>query len=309
MSETAVHGLVGAYLDQLHDDGRAERTIVTYRSTLGMYARWLDEQGIDVRDVKPADVRAFTKRHRDDARVSKAGPSAGTRRRDIVTVRLFHQWAFEEGHGVPTVNSVRSPKVVDRGPNPLHDDVWRKIWLSDLDAHNRLWLGIGYFLGLRRFEIVSMPPEAIDYPRSGLMYFQRKGGKLAPIPYKAMVEDVAAELPWLTAGWERWIEQLQSTAAHRREIGADRLWWEGVGDPTNDGMKLNRRLDVILSRLDLVGMATPHRLRHSCATNLLRAGWPVDEVRVSLSHSSVDITQLYADYSGQTERRRARERA
>ena len=38
---------------------------------------------------------------------------------------------------------------------------------------------------------------------------------------------------------------------------------------------------------------TPHALRHSCATYLIRAGMPIEMVRVLLNHSSIAVTQRY----------------
>lgn len=301
---TSDASMVDQFLAQLVDDGRSPRTIRTYSNTLSIYLRWLGERTLSVVDVTPSDVREFAKRDRMKA---PGGASAATRRRDITTVRLFHQWANEEGFGVPTMRSVRTPKVPNNGPRPIHDDVWRRLWGSDLDEHDRLWLGLGYFGGLRRIEIVTCPPAAVDRPQVGMMQFVRKGGSEHPIELHLMVRSVAEELPWLCDGWEQWYELLRRTAAKRLGLGANHLWYDAMDDPVNDGNRLNKRMAKLTGKLGLDGAVTPHRLRHSCATNLLRAGWPADEVKVALSHSSIDITQRYADYAGVTARRLQRE--
>lgn len=292
--------LVDKFLEQLTDDGRSPRTIRTYRNTLSIYLKWLDQRGTPLSGVTPGDVREFAKRARKKA---PEGAQAATRRRDIVTVRLFHQWAAEEGHGVQTVSSVRTPKVVDSGPKPIHDDVWRRLWGSNLHELDRMWLGLGYFGGLRRIEIVTIEPWAIDAPQDGMLKFVRKGGSSYPIPLLDMVQSVAAELPWLADGWAGWYSILRAEAKHRFELDANHLWWDSTSDPVNDGNRLNKRLARLLADLGLDGAATPHRLRHSCATNLVRAGWPLDQVKMALSHSSVDITQRYVDYAGVVRRK------
>lgn len=284
------------------DQGLSERTVRTYTETLQNYAKWLN--GRPLASVRPKDVTEFGRRPRPRT----STPSANTVRRDVVAVRLLHQWCYENDHAeVRPVSTAVAPKVPKPHPKPIADDVWRALWGADLVDDDRLWLGLGYFCGLRRAEIVTIAPHEVK-PQSGLMDFERKGGSYHALEYVECVESVDEELPWLTMGHaQRFLDILHETAVKRENLGATYLWYDSIGHVENDGNRLNKRLDrFLVPRHDLPpGSITPHMLRHSCATNLCRAGHELEFVQIQLSHSSIEITQRYMNMSGQMARRRA----
>jgi site-specific recombinase XerD len=62
---------------------------------------------------------------------------------------------------------------------------------------------------------------------------------------------------------------------------------------------LNRRMGDWLVQCELPSDAfTPHNLRHSFATNLLRTGVPLDVACDLCNHSSVAITMRYVRTAG-----------
>jgi integrase len=56
---------------------------------------------------------------------------------------------------------------------------------------------------------------------------------------------------------------------------------------------LQRAFRAAAARTGLQGLATPHRLRHACATALLRAQVDIRQVQELLGHESVETTQIY----------------
>jgi integrase/recombinase XerD len=273
---------------------RRPQTVRTYAYTLKHWIEHLADKPLS--DVRPTDVEDWAAR----PRFGDKQPSASTMRREVVVVRVFQQWAHERGHGASTVRSAHAPSAPSRSPKPVDDADWLQLWRTDLDDTMRLVLGLGYYAGLRRGEIVTLRPEDVT-PETGTMRFIRKGGSPEPVEYRAMGQ-------WLRGmeiheGFDDWCDIVDATWEARTALGANLLWWEGIGAQAADSERLARRLRTALVAADLDGsQITLHRLRHSAATNLVRAGCPPELIRDALSHSSWDITSRYAKTSGQMER-------
>lgn len=269
-------------------------TIRSYQRTLKEWVEWLGDRPLDT--VGPVDLEDFAARPRRNGAMG----SAATRRREIVSVKRFYLWAVEREHleHARVVTAV-TPKIPDRAPRPIEDAVWVRLWTADhLTPQDRLWLGLGYFAGLRRFEIVTMAPSAVSERE---LRFERKGGGWKPVEYVGMVRTVAKHKPWVADGWEDWVQLVRDTAERRRH--AEFLWPDSVGDSFNDAQRLNKRLVRLLEGAGLPGNAfSPHRLRHSCATNLLQCRVSTDVIADMLGHSNTSTTRGYTSSSGQLER-------
>jgi len=70
------------------------------------------------------------------------------------------------------------PKINNEQPRPVPDDTWLKVWAAPLFDDERVMLGLGYFVGLRRAEIVGLRVDQfIDVPAPLITGVLRKGGK------------------------------------------------------------------------------------------------------------------------------------
>ena len=287
--------LVDEYLEWAAGRARlSAATIKAYQQTLGWYLTWLEDRSVS--DVTFEDVEDFGGRQRRGGIL----PAAASARRDIVVVRGFHEWANERDYPVRRVSSARAPKVAGRVPKPVEDDVWAAVWTSNLGLDDRWWLGVGYFFGLRRVEIVGLKSCNVDID-AGEMSFRRKGGSTQPIEYREMIEIVADELPHVAIGWESFLGLFHDTVKSR--VDDEWLWSDASGHPDLDSNRLNKRLMRIERRLGIqAGSITPHRLRHSCATNLLRSGVEPAFIMDALSHADLSTTMRYMKTSGQLAR-------
>lgn len=274
----------------------AQRSVTQYGYTIGDWIRFVGDAPLNI--VHPTHVEEFARRPRRNGLAA----SAHTIRREIIIVRGFHTWANEYGYDVPTVTTAVTPKLPQMAPKPIPDDLWLEVWKSDLEDDARLMLGLGYFCGLRRIEMVTLGPESVD-PQRGWIEFTRKGNKTTPIEYREMVRWAEKVDAPVADGAQDWIDLLERTAAHRLQIEANLLWWEGNQDASDDVTRLAKRFNKWLKRAGVGPNAfTPHQLRHSCATNLLRAGLDLLGVAEQLSHSDTKVTRNYLQTSGHLRR-------
>jgi integrase/recombinase XerD len=180
---------------------------------------------------------------------------------------------------------LRAPTVHNRRPRALLDGTWRKAWGAALDGDDDtavVVLGFGGLFGFRRAEIVSLAATHLQVSGQ-VTSFVRKGGGDDVFPYRTVM-DV-------------WQQQMPDTIG---DGGAARL--EAVigacvarGGPLLPGWvpdTVNRRLDGWIAEYG-VPRFTPHALRHTFVTNMLRAGVPIELVSELANHSNIAVTMRY----------------
>ena len=289
-----IQTLVDEYIDWcVNRRGLRPLTVRMYKSTLRNFSIFLADT--QLQSLQPEDIEAFARRPIRGG----AAPAAPTARREQVTVSKFMDWCNARKQlGCFGHLTCVAPKVRAGVPKPIVDDVWRHLWMSPtVCPDDRLWLGLGYFCGFRRYEMVTIRPEEV-IRSSQVMQFERKGGGFYTLDYLAMTASVAERLPWLSEGWEAWITLLEGQAADRATEEHLSVY-ATADDPFLDGNRLSKRLGRVLSNAGLENTAfTLHQLRHSCATNLFRCGWQAEVVQKAMSHTSFEVTKGYMDVAG-----------
>jgi len=133
--------------------------------------------------------------------------------------------------------------------------------------------------GMRRAEAVSIGLEDIDL-ENGQMLVHGKGSKERTVPLTQ--EAIAAIRHYLM---------------HRKRTTCQRLFVSQTGG-TIQGRIVNRILDRVVAKAGLKGRGiTPHTLRHTFATHLIRNGTDIRTVQELLGHSDIQTTvrHLHSD--------------
>ncbi len=143
------------------------------------------------------------------------------------------------------------------------------------NPRDRLMLLIGAYAGLRVSEIVKLQVEHVDFEGGMLEVHQGKGDKDRTIPlHQRIAWDLKAYLGGRQTGWVFPSSRAQS------------------------GHLMSRAVQLMIAaaaaRAKIVRHVTPHKLRHSFATNLLASGADLLEIKDLLGHASVVSTQIYA---------------
>lgn len=275
-------------------------TLYRYASVYKQFALWLGHCPLG--HVTADMIEAFIQRPRSGGRMPKPATSSTEA---TVLRSLFNRLTLKGSVPANPALLVRGPKVRRRNPKPLEDHVWRVLWGSCEDDAERLFLGLGCFLGLRRAEIASLEVGNVNARTQQLVGFVRKGGGDDVLPYSDVCDvlsehlafDGAAEFPAFLARivaeregrrfvlpWGDLVAVHGPTTYHARPVG--------MLDPN----QLNRRMAAMCERAGLVHL-TPHQLRHTFVTNLLRCGVPLEIVQRLANHSDPAVTMGYAKVS------------
>ena len=265
--------------------GVSTNTLAAYRNDLFQLVEFLDGRipgadGADLwRQVVPSTVAAYILQLHDK------GYSDTTRARKVASARSFFSFLVEEGIVAkdPT-ESLSSSRVGRSLPETLTvDEVERLILAPSGDtpeaARNRAMLELLYATGIRVSELVALDLRDMDLEEGFVRCFG-KGSKERMIPiHQQAAEAVRAYL-----------------ARGRPELAKRRL---------DEAVFLNRRgerltrqgfwliLQQLSSQAGIQRKISPHTLRHSFATHLLRGGAPLRHVQELLGHASITTTQVY----------------
>lgn len=262
----------------VEDRGLADAVVAQYETGARLFADFAAERGRGLAEVNAADVSAFVARH--SARpVKLAMPELAT------ILRGFLRFMYVEGitmlplaQAVPAVASWRAtalPKALPAGvPERLLASCDRRTAGGRRDYAMLMLLAR---LGLRCSEIVAMRLEDVDW-RAGEVVIHGKGRRDERLPLPAEVGD--AVVGYLRLGRPR----TECRAVFLRTLAP----LVGLGRAS-----VTHAVYVACDRAG-VPRASAHRLRHTLATDLLRAGSSLGEIGQVLRHRSISTTALYA---------------
>lgn len=231
--------------------------------------------------VSRADLSAYAMSLRD------RGYAPTTVARKIAALKSFFAFLADEGvvQKDPT-EELASPKVGKPLPkylsyqevNLLLQQPDRKPGLPQ-SKRDKALLELVYATGMRVSELVSLHAGDVDL-EGGMVRCRGKGSKERMIP----VHDRAA------AAVRSYIQEGRPALARR--LGEKALFLNQRGDQlTRQGFWLI--LKNYAREAAIRAPVTPHILRHSFATHMLRGGAPLRNVQELLGHASISTTQVY----------------
>jgi integrase/recombinase XerD len=273
-----LQGWIDVYIDHL----RVERALA--RNTLEAYARDLNALAAQVggetdpRDVAVEAIEALM------ATNVKRGLGARSSSRQLSALRGFFRFLVREralGED-PTVLLDR-PKLGRRLPRVLSfDEVDRLLAAPDITTDrgklHTAMLHLMYATGLRVSELCGLRLSDLDLQR-GVVTARGKGGKHRIVPVGEVALDHTS----------RYLREVRSRHARPDEKALF---------PSPRGGHLTRQAFWRIVRrcavsAGIVPLPSPHKLRHSFATHLLRGGADLRAVQAMLGHADLGTTEIY----------------
>lgn len=228
--------------------------------------------------------------------------------------RAFYGWAFGvnlyDAGNLLRIRETKFPPAPPRKPRPYSPKEIKLIWpalekafpyeskgkfiarwrrgtskFKRIEEHaNHLQLRVVIRLaldcGLRRQEIFDLSMDDMHYDNAFVVVREGKEGKFREVPYTKAAR--AAVREWfefraeLRPTHDRWLLSLT-------KYGPAGVWLRPMSF---------RRFAIYLGDL---GNWQLHRLRHTCATNWLRAGMDIEVLKELLGHSSIQQTMEYTE--------------
>lgn len=281
--------------------GRSHATVMMYRRILSDWCERFGDRALDRMSVD--EIERWVARPRWGTRSRGQVPSPATQHRDRSAVRSFYRYLIARGIVAtdPTALVV-TPKIQNVNPKPIDGQTWLRLWDAAADSPfqmDRVTLFLQYGAGLRRAEVTVLRCGQVSGDLV-IRDFVRKGGGEDSLDVGALTELFDRELPKL-----RLIEgaDLLADTVLRRDRDEWLVGWADVGRPRQydrrglaDGQLHPQHLNAWLHRLCRragVELCSPHQLRHSFATNLIRADVPLPLASRLMNHANVTTTMRY----------------
>ncbi len=278
--------VLAGFVDYLKvERGLAPLSVEAYSRDLTQFARYLQQQK-PVRGLpraRRADVRSFLEHmfsHQADGR-SVA--------RRLSALRQFYRYllldrAIEQD---PTLNidTPRQWKVLPKSLSPSETEAMMKAraprmedpWHIALAARDRAMLEVLYGGALRVSEVLGITLNDLKIEQ-GYVLVRGKGDKERIVPLgRAAVEALQSYL----AGPRTVLAGTRNSALVFMARGARRLTRQRVWQMVRAASQAAERA------------ASPHMLRHSCATHMVENGADLRTVQTILGHADISTTQVY----------------
>jgi integrase/recombinase XerD len=282
---------VSSYVEQfstflLSERRVSQNTFSAYLSDIRQFVEFLERVGsVEIGSVSRDTVQRFISEMRD------AGRSARSISRKISSIKLFYKFISSRFGFEDIAERIAYPKVATRLPVYLTEKEVERLFVaaeadgSTIGIRNRVMIFLMYSTGMRVSELVNLRFRQLDFSNK-LIRVEGKGGKerMVPVPDEAMeklkfyIERVHPLLLANRVDPEGYLFIAIGPGEKVRPITRQAFW-----------MTLKR----ILKKARINGKVSPHSLRHSLATHLLKRGVNIRSLQVLLGHEKIATVQVY----------------
>jgi len=209
--------------------------------------------------------------------VSLRGAAPLTLRRKYACISSF--FGFLQDLGYAQANPARRlplPKVAQPVPVCLSEEMAQKLIAAADSPWSKALVVLLLSTGIRRSEAVAITLDDLDLDKRQLL-IRGKGDKERVVPLtEQAVEAIRAYLP------------------HRVKTEDRHLFVSAWRGHPIAGRVVNAILKIVVRKAGLQGQGiTPHKLRHTFATHLIRNGVDIRTVQELLGHSELETTAKY----------------
>ncbi|MGH9512323.1 MAG: tyrosine recombinase [Terriglobales bacterium] len=276
--------VIAGFLDYLKvEKGLRPLTITAYETDVRQFADFLEFKKLSVVKAKSDDVRGFIQQLFAN---NVDGRSVG---RKLSALRSLYRYLLLDKiiQCDPTLN-IDSPKQWKVLPKALaRDEMETLLRVAPATSHSReaeaiamrdlAMLEVFYAGALRVSEIIEIKLEDLKL-EAGYILVRGKGDKERIVPLGRSAQDsltvyLAGSRPLLSKGSNC---PLLFPGRRARKLTRQRVW------------------QIVRQASDKVGRnASPHMLRHSCATHMVENGADLRTVQTILGHADISTTQIY----------------
>jgi len=275
-------GLLKEYATHLRvEKGLRPLSVEAYHRDLESFAEFLEGVSRTLMSAAQEDVSGFMRHLREHAIESRSGA------RKLSCLRGFYRWMLKDKRiqHDPTVN-IESPSSWKVLPKSLAEGDVREMLertgaaarMADADGvalRDHAMMELLYAGGLRVGEIVGLHVEDLRL-ESASVQVRGKGDKERIVPLHAKAVEAL----------EQYVKRGRGELV-RGVHGVQRALFVSVRGKALTAMSVWRLVKGLNSQ------ASPHKLRHSCATHMVEHGADLRTVQTLLGHADIATTQVY----------------
>ncbi len=260
----------------LIDKGYSNNTINSYKIDLYKFLEYNKNKKIN--NINTNDLKEYIKW------INQNGLNEKSISRNISCLKSFYKFlTIEKIIKYNPMEAIPMPKLKKGLPNILSEEEVLNLLDIELNDNfsyrNKAMLELMYSSGLRVSELVNLKLQDIDLSQDIVRIFG-KGSKERIIP----IGDYAKEY------LEKYIYEYRSSMLKKKN--SDYLFLNNHGNQmTRQGFF--KIIKKIAESKDIKKELSPHTLRHSFASHLLKYGADLRTIQELLGHSDISTTQIY----------------
>ena len=269
----------------------SQNTFLAYKRDLEQLVNFFEENKITIKSCNKNHLKKFLKT------LNNLGLSAKTVSRKISSIKAFFNYLHENFKILNKASTLIFPKIEKTLPIYLTQDEVQKLLqaanedVSPKGVRNKVMVYLLYASGMRVSELVNLQTDQVHFD-TGFIGLMGKGNKerLVPIP-KNIIEMLKNYLDNV---------YVKLLASNKKAV-------EGNVNPQNYMFFSNYKsqlksisrqsfwiiLKSILKKARISKNISPHTLRHSLATHLLKGGADLRSLQLLLGHEQLSTVQIY----------------
>lgn len=265
----------------------ALHTFSAYKRDIVQFVDFLTSQQIALENSTADDIKLFLKHLKENA------IGARSMARKISSLKVFFSWAHGRFGWHNNAADLVFPKIEKRLPKYLSEtEVERLLSVAALDAtplgkRNNVMVYLLYVTGLRVSELISLSVSAISYD-DGVLRLTGKGGKDRVVP---LPEAIFPLLRDYIDGVRNKLVPGMNAHEHTNDLLFPSMYAGKVQPITRQTFWMVVR--NLCRKAGIERAVSPHQLRHSLATHLLKNGANLRSLQLLLGHEYLATVQIY----------------
>ena len=264
--------LISEYLTYLEiEKGLSKNTILAYQNDLVGFFNFNDKE---LNEIKRKDFSNFTKF------LAKNDQSPTTITRKLASVRGFFKYiCFKQYITSNPAISIVSPKLPKHLPKVLSINEVDEILKQDLTILDNTIFELLYSAGVRVSELVNIKIKDIEFKDRSIK-ITGKGKKDRIVYFNKVCQEVMSN--YVINARQELLKGKKNDYLIINHLG-NKITSRGVQDI----------IEKILLKSSIKHKISPHTLRHTFATLLLKEGMDIREVQELLGHERLETTSIY----------------
>jgi len=266
----------------------AQNTFAAYKRDIEQFLRFLKSNKLNLKKCGKPQLKKFLRTLKNN------GSTAKTLSRKISSLKLFFSFLHDRYELQNKASTLIFPKIEKTLPVYLTEKELQTLFdtankdNSFRGIRNKVMLSLLYASGMRVSELVNMTVDKINF-ETGFVMIKGKGGKerMVPLPQNVIdllrfyLKNIYKML--LPKGLDQQLEEKKYLfpVGYKKRVKpiSRQLFWA--------------ILKKIILKSGIKKNVSPHSLRHSLATHLLKKGANIRLLQVLLGHERLTTVQVY----------------
>jgi len=255
-------------IDTLRMGGRSEKTIPNYVCAINRFLEYFHDR--DISTIDEADILEYIRKNYLDKNCA-----GNTYNMNISAIKYFYSINFNKEFNHKLLPHAKLPKKI---PLTLHKEIFLKILNDEQNLRHKCWLLLAYYSGLRAEEVATLKIENINSKEHKLKVLGKRKKERFTL------------LPDITINYLRFY-YVFDWKVYNHKSG---YLFKGNADAEHiNSNTVIGYFTSIKKKYDLAEDLSFHSLRHSFASNFIKAGGDPFVLKSMLGHSSINTTGLY----------------